>query len=259
MLLAWSLACCWLGLWRVVGLVFGVLLAWSLVCCWLGLWYAPSVGLGLAAASWSLLCFTLLELGVPAAARLSSWSLEHKKGRCAFCWPALGLAAASCCRSFVSHYLNWEYLLQHVCRRADFQKIAKLGSRFSEHQEGPLSGPGTLLTSLAGTAVGFRFLFYGRWAVGPLDRWQTSRGCPDCCAGAMESPLASPRWFFTLGLKPSLQWLWRRGTRLLASNRVRGEFGRVREASRLWRQLRTHATRVASHTDGRCPTLGELR
>ena len=41
------------------------------------------------------------------------------------------------------------------------QKIAKLSSRFSEQQKEPLSGPGTLLACLAGTAVGFRFLFYG--------------------------------------------------------------------------------------------------
>ena len=34
-----------------------------------------------------------------------------------------------------------------------FQKIAKLGSRSREQQQGPLKGPGALLGSLAGTAV----------------------------------------------------------------------------------------------------------
>ena len=37
--------------------------------------------------------------------------------------------------------------------RGLFQKIARLGSRFCEQQQGPLQGLGTLLTSLAGTAV----------------------------------------------------------------------------------------------------------
>ena len=39
------------------------------------------------------------------------------------------------------------------------------------------------------------------------------------------------------------QRLWRCVMRLLANNRVRGEFGRTREPSRLRRQLPTHATR----------------
>ena len=47
--------------------------------------------------------------------------------------------------------------------------------------------------------------------------------CPDSYAGATESPLASPRWFFTLGLKPSLQRLWRSIMLLLANNRLCGE------------------------------------
>ena len=64
-----------------------------------------------------------------------------------------------------------------------------LGSRFSEQQKGPLSGPGALLGSLAGTAVGFRFLFYGRWADGKL-----LGNALNPCAGATESPLASPWW-----------------------------------------------------------------
>ena len=46
----------------------------------------------------------------------------------------------------------------------------------------------------------------------------------------------------------AVQRLWCSIVRLLASNRVRGEFGRVREASRLWRHLRTHATRVVPCT-----------
>ena len=49
---------------------------------------------------------------------------------------------------------------------AAHQKIAKLGSRFIEQQKWPLKGLGTLLGSLAGTAVVFRFFFYGRWADG---------------------------------------------------------------------------------------------
>ena len=42
-------------------------------------------------------------------------------------------------------------------------------------------------------------------AVGPLGRWQTLLKCPNSCAAATESPLASPWWFSTLGLEPSLQ------------------------------------------------------
>ena len=56
-------------------------------------------------------------------------------------------------------------------------------------------------------------------------------------------------------LRHSLPRVWKRATqrlwcsimRLLASNRVRGEFGRVREASLLWWQLRTHATRSSPY------------
>ena len=50
-----------------------------------------------------------------------------------------------------------------------------------------------------------------------------------------------------LGPETGLQRLWCSIMRLLASNRVRGEFGRVREASRVWRQLRTHATRSSPY------------
>ena len=50
-----------------------------------------------------------------------------------------------------------------------------------------------------------------------------------------------------LGWKRATQRLWCSIMRLLAGNRVRGEFGRVREASRVWRQLRTHATRAVPY------------
>ena len=81
------------------------------------------------------------------------------------------------------------------------QKIAELNSRFCEQQPGPVSGLGGLLESLAGTAVGFRFLFYGRWADGK--RWL---GCPNSWAGATVGPLVSPGWLFSAsGLEPSLQ------------------------------------------------------
>ena len=49
------------------------------------------------------------------------------------------------------------------------KKIAELNSRFSEQQQRPLKSLGALLASLAGTAVVFRFFFYGRWADGK--RW----------------------------------------------------------------------------------------
>ena len=45
----------------------------------------------------------------------------------------------------------------------------------------------------------------------------------------------------------AVQRLWCSIMRLLASNRVRGDFGRVREVSRLWRHLPTHATRGAPY------------
>ena len=74
---------------------------------------------------------------------------DHENHICACC-PASSILAGSCC------------LIQKCYRK----KIAKLGSRFSEQQKWPLKGLGTLLGSLAGTAVVFRFFFYGRWADG---------------------------------------------------------------------------------------------
>ena len=62
------------------------------------------------------------------------------------------------------------YLMPLRGRISCHQKIAKLGSRFSEPEQGPLKGLGALLVSLAGAAVGFRFSFYGRWADGKC-RW----------------------------------------------------------------------------------------
>ena len=75
----------------------------------------------------------------------------------------------------------------HRDHGASDQQIAKLGSRFSEQQPGPLSGPGTLLGSLAGTAVGFRFLFYGRWAVGPM---ANAGEVPECLRWGHAEPLS---------------------------------------------------------------------
>ena len=59
----------------------------------------------------------------------------------------------------------------------------------------------------------------------------------------IESSLA----FCALWLETSLHRLWRSIMRLLASNRVRGEFGRTREVSLSWRRLSIHATRSTAY------------
>ena len=74
--------------------------------------------------------------------------------------------------------------------------------------------------------------------------WHTPVDARNSCAGSTQSPLASLEWFSALRIETSLQRLWCSIMRLLASNRVRGEVWRTREASRLRWQLPTHATRA---------------
>ena len=98
------------------------------------------------------------------------------------------------------------------------------------------------LLPLVDRAVGFRCLFCGRWADGKR-RWSARI----LALGTRWGPGRVLGGFFALRIETSLQRLWCSIMRLLASNRVRGEFGRVREASRVWRQLRTHATRSSPY------------
>ena len=72
-------------------------------------------------------------------------------------------------------------------------------------------------------------------------------GVPESLRWGHAEPLSESWVFSASGPETSVQWLWCSIMRLLASNRVRGEFGRVREASRVWRQLRTHATRAVPY------------
>ena len=65
--------------------------------------------------------------------------------------------------------LQADYLQKKAGLEFSPKKIAKLNSCFYEQQQEPLKVLGTLLGSLAGTAVGFRFFFYGRGADGK--RW----------------------------------------------------------------------------------------
>ena len=81
-----------------------------------------------------------------------------------------------------SECVTCRYHVRVLCR----QRIAKPSSRFGERQKGPLSGPGALLLlRVRRSAYGFFST-----AVGPV---ANSWGDPlNPCAGATQSPLASP-------------------------------------------------------------------
>ena len=80
-----------------------------------------------------------------------------------------------------------------------------------------------------------------------FDLAKAGSGARILALGARRGALRVRKAFSASGLETGLQRLWCSIMRLLASNRVRGEFGRVREASRVWRHLRTHATRSSPY------------
>ena len=57
----------------------------------------------------------------------------------------------------------------------------------------------------------------------PGDHWASGKllgNAPNPCAGGTQGPLANTHWFSAFGLEPSLQRLWRSGTRLLSVYRA---------------------------------------